>query len=62
MVIIDVCDFLELLLVLLEAFDLTKEDFLELFSFAAELLLACQIIAISARSRCCLCHIFIFFV
>lgn len=62
MVIIDVCDFLELLLVLLEAFDLTKEDLLELLSFAAELLLASHIVTISARTRCCLCHIFIFFV
>ena len=48
--VIDVCNLLEFLLVHLEAFDLTVEYFLKLLPLAAELLLAGQIVAISATT------------
>lgn len=62
MIVIDVCDFLELILVFLKAFDLTVKYHLEFLSLATKLLFAGQIVSISARTRSCLCHVFVLFI
>lgn len=62
MLIIDVCDFLELFLVLLETFYLTVEDLLELLSLAAELFFTGEIVAISSGARSSFSYVLIFFV